>query len=59
MDIATLTSLIGSLGFPIVVSGALFWYIVKSQREMRDAVDNNTKVMLKLIEHMDSDSHVP
>lgn len=59
MDIATLTSLIGSLGFPIVVSGALFWYIVKSQREMRDAVDNNTKVMLKLIEHMDSDSYVP
>lgn len=59
MDIATLTSLIGSLGFPIVVSGALFWYIVKSQREMRDAVDNNTKVMLKLIEHMDGDSHVP
>ena len=59
MDIGTLTSLIGSLGFPIVVSGALFWYIVKSQREMRDAVDNNTKVMLKLIEHMDSDSHVP
>lgn len=59
MDIATLTSLIGSLGFPIVVSGALFWYIVKSQREMRDAVDNNTKVMLKLIEHMDSDSNVP
>lgn len=59
MDIATITSLIGSLGFPIVVSGALFWYIVKSQREMRDAVDNNTKVMLKLIEHMDGDSHVP
>ena len=59
MDVATITSLIGSLGFPIVVSGALFWYIVKSQREMRDAVDNNTKVMLKLIEHMDGDSHVP
>lgn len=59
MDIATITSLIGSLGFPIVVSGALFWYIVKSQREMRDAVDNNTKVMLKLIEHMDGDSNVP
>lgn len=59
MDIATITSLIGSLGFPIVVSGALFWYIVKTQREMRDAVDNNTKVMLKLIEHMDGDSRVP
>lgn len=59
MDIATITSLIGSLGFPIVVSGALFWYIVKSQREMRDAVDNNTKVMLKLIERMDGDSNGP
>lgn len=39
MDIATIGQLIGSYGFPIVASGALFWYIVKEQRETRAVLD--------------------
>ena len=57
MDISTLTQLIGSYGFPIVACGALFWYIVKEQRENRKvqdelkaAIQNNTEVMNKLCE---------
>lgn len=39
MDIATIGQLIGSYGFPIVACGALFWYIVKEQRETRAVLD--------------------
>ena len=39
MDIATIGQLIGSYGFPVVASGALFWYIVKEQRETRAVLD--------------------
>lgn len=31
--------IIGSYGFPIVACGALFWYIVKEQRETRAVLD--------------------
>lgn len=31
--------IISSYGFPIVACGALFWYIVKEQRETRDVLD--------------------
>ena len=57
MDVSTLTQLIGSYGFPIVACGALFWYIVKEQREnrkvqdeLKTAIQNNTDVMNKLCE---------
>lgn len=43
--------LIGAYGFPIVACGALFWYIVKEQRETRkvlgelkDLIESNTDV---------------
>lgn len=39
MDIGTIGQLIGSYGFPIVACGALFWYIVKEQRETRAVLD--------------------
>lgn len=46
MDIATIGQLIGSYGFPIVACGALFWYIVKEQRETR-AVLNELKSIIQ------------
>lgn len=56
MDIPTLTTLIGSLGFPIVCCGALFWYMTKNMEQhkeemnkMSEAIDNNTSVMNQLI----------
>ena len=52
MDIATICQLIGSYGFPIVACGALFWYIVKEEREMRAIVQQNTTVIAQLLEHL-------
>lgn len=46
MDISTIGQLIGSYGFPIVACGALFWYIVKEQRETR-AVLQELKEIIK------------
>ncbi len=52
MDIAAIGQLIGSYGFPIVACGALFWYIVKEEREMRAIVQQNTTVIAQLLEHL-------
>jgi len=52
MDIAAIGQLIGSYGFPIVACGALFWYIVKEEREMRTIVQQNTTVIAQLLEHL-------
>ena len=57
MDIAQIGQLIGSYGFPIVACGALFWYIVKEQRETRSILDelksiiqNNTDTQKLILE---------
>ncbi len=57
MDIATIGQLIGSYGFPIVACGALFWYIVKEQRETRAVLDelksiiqNNTETQKMILD---------
>ena len=52
MDISAIGQLIGSYGFPIVACGALFWYIVKEEREMRTIVQQNTTVIAQLLEHL-------
>ena len=56
MDIATIGSLIGSLGFPIVCCGALFWYINNQGKQHREemekittALNNNTIALNELI----------
>ena len=62
MDVNTLIQLIGSLGFPIVACGALFWYMVKSDDQhkeemdkMSEALNNNTSALLKLTEKIDKE----
>lgn len=45
MDIATITSLIGSLGFPIVCCGFMFWFINNTLKDLKKTIDNNTKIM--------------
>lgn len=52
MDAPTITNLIGSLGFPIVTAGALFWYMVTEARETRKVIQNNTQVLAQLVEHV-------
>lgn len=62
MDVNVLIQLIGSLGFPIVACGALFWRMVKSDEQhkeemgkMSDALNNNTAALLKLTEKLDKE----
>lgn len=66
MDVGVITQLIGSLGFPIAVSIALFWYINKTQKEQtekyqqeqketREVISNNTLMLNRILEHMIED----
>ena len=54
-----ITSLVSSVGFPIVVCVACFWYINKSDSQheneiasLREAVENNTLAVTKLCERL-------
>ena len=62
MDINVLIQLVGSLGFPIVACGALFWRMVKSDEQhkeemnkMSKALNNNTAALVKLTEKIDKE----
>lgn len=46
-----IVQIISTVGFPIVVAGALFWYIVKESGETRKVLSENTKVIAQLLEH--------
>lgn len=61
MDVSGVQQLIASVGFPIVMCGALFWYINNLQKQhteemskMSEAINNNTVVMQKLIDKLDN-----
>lgn len=55
MDTNSIIQIVSSLGFPIVMCGALFWYMVK-QREahkeetdhLKDTINENSKVLAEL-----------
>ena len=60
MDVNLLIQLVGSLGFPIVACGALFWRMIKSDEQhkeemskMSEALNNNTNALVKLTERLD------
>lgn len=50
-----ITTLIGSLGFPIAACVACFWFINKTLTEIIKALDNNTNVMQELIKNIKGD----
>lgn len=52
MTVADITQLVTAVGFPIVACVALFWYINTTQKEMLDALDNNTNVIAQVLEHL-------
>lgn len=61
MDIATISQVIGSLGFPIVACVACGWYLVKIQSQNNDAINkmsealnNNTEALRILTAKIDS-----
>jgi hypothetical protein len=62
MDVATVGQLVGTLGFPIVACGALFWLINKNETNRREdnakfteAINNNTIVITKLMTKLGGD----
>ena len=57
MDVQTLTQIVSSLGFPIVVAGAMFWKMNKQDddhkeemNKITEAVNNNTLALQKLLD---------
>ena len=48
MDINEIMTLVSTLGFPIVMCGAMFYQNTKTIAELKDTIQNNTTVM-KLI----------
>lgn len=59
MDVTMVTQLVGTLGFPIVCCGALFWYMVKEKdahkaemEELRKSVEANTTAINSLCHHL-------
>lgn len=49
MDISQIASLVGSLGFPIVCCGALFWYNNKLISDFTTKIDNSLSDLSKSI----------
>lgn len=43
MDVSEVTNAIGSVGFPIVACGALFWMINTTMKELTGAITELTK----------------
>lgn len=59
MDMTTLTETISTLGFPIAMCGALFWYMIQQNkshseesREMRDAISSLEKAIIQLTDKL-------
>lgn len=59
MNVTDITQFIGTLGFPIVCCGALFWYMIKEKdahkaemEELRKSVEANTYAINSLCAHL-------
>ena len=59
MDVTSIAQLIGSLCFPIVCCGALFWYMIKEKdahkaemEELCKSVEANTQAINNLCAHL-------
>lgn len=55
MNVNEVVQAISSLGFPIVTCLLCFWYINKTTEDLRNAIDNNTRVMTKIITKLNID----
>ncbi len=56
MDATSITQLVSSIGFPIVMCGALFWYMIEQNKEhaeeskeMRAAIESLKEAITQLI----------
>lgn len=49
MNANAIASLVGSLGFPIVCCGALFWYQNKTMKEFSEKIEKGVKELSQSI----------
>lgn len=63
MDANTIIQLVGSLGFPIVMCGALYWRMLKSDEQhkaemdkLSEALNNNTIALTKLSDKFEKEN---
>lgn len=59
MDVNTVTTAISTLGFPIVMCGVMFWYMLKEKdahkeemNSVTEALNNNTLILQKLCDKL-------
>lgn len=52
MDVQTISQLISTVGFPIAVCIYMAWDRHTSQADMKQALDNNTVALNRILEHM-------
>jgi len=64
MDMNTVITAISTLGFPIVMCGAMFWYMIKEKDAHKEEMDsvtkalnNNTLILQKLCDRLDGDKN--
>ena len=62
MSVDDITNLISNVGFPIVVTGILFWLLYKNSlmydntiQKMRETIDKNTQLIQQMLNHMKGD----
>lgn len=62
MDMTAVTQAVSTLGFPIVMCGAMFWYMVKEKdshkeemNSVTEALNNNTIMLQKLCDRLDGE----
>ena len=53
--VSTVASYIGTLGFPIVCCGVLFYFVNSTLKELRDIISKNTVAITTLIEKLDKE----
>lgn len=58
MTLETISNFISQIGFPIASYCALFWYIVKENRENRLVIQNNTVILTRILAKMDGEEEV-
>lgn len=64
MDVNAVTTVISTLGFPIVMCGAMFWYMLKEKdshkeemNSVTEALNNNTLILQKLCDKLGGDKN--
>lgn len=55
MDIATVSQLIGSLGFPIAACCAMGWYCIRSQNQIKDINEQHREEIKEINERHSAD----